>query len=606
MPSIATAGRTSFPPFCCNQVAAQTTTNAGIPLFQAFSPIPVQKSTYCDCIKDGMKIDPAAGSGNFLTETYLSLRRLENQVIKDLTGGQVTIEEAINPIQVSISQFYGIEINDFAVTVAKTALWIAESQMMKETEDILYMHMDFLPLKTNANIVEGNALQIDWEKIVPKTELNYIMGNPPFVGYSMQSQDQKNEILALFVDEKGKPLKNSGKIDYVAGWYRKASLLIYGTSIRVAFVSTNSITQGEQVAAIWKPLFDKYAIHIDFAYRTFIWESEANMKASVHCVIVGFSTGQDASKRILFDGSSVLFVENINPYLVAANNVFIEDRQKPICDVPFLQNGGKPTEGGNLILTEEEKVDLLKVEPESVKFLRPYMMGYDFIQRKPRYCIWLVNADPSTFKNCSKIMERVQRVREYRLNSPKAATRKKAEIPTLFDEVRECTSDYVAIPKVSSQRRRYIPMDYLSSDVIPGDSIFMIPDSNIYHFGILESNIHMSWMRAVCGRLKSDYRYSNTVVYNNFPWPLPTDDQRKRIEQTAKGILEARSLYPNASLADLYDPLTMPPELQKAHTENDRAVMRAYGFDIKAMTEADCVAALMKMYQDKVNELKMK
>ena len=551
-------------------------------------------------------LDPACGSGNFLTETYLSLRRLENEVLRVLKHGQITFGDANwNPIQVSISQFYGIEINDFAVTVAKTALWIAESQMLKETEKIVLMHLDFLPLKSYTNIIEGNALRIDWEDVVPKNELNYIMGNPPFVGYSLQSKSQKEDILSIYVDEKGKPYKTAGKIDYVSGWYWKAAQLMQGTAIRTAFVSTNSITQGEQVAGVWKPLYERFDIHIDFAYRTFIWDSEASLKAHVHCVIVGFSIALNPNARLLYTAERFQEVENINAYLVAADNVFIEARSKPICGVPILQNGGKPTEGGFLILSEEEKDNLIITEPQISPFIRPYMMGKDFIDRKPRYCLWLVNVNPILLNKCPQVKKRIQQVREYRLSSPKLATQKKAETPMLFDEVRECKTDYVAIPKVSSENRRYIPIEYLKSEIIPGDSIFMIPETTLYHLGVLTSNIHMAWMRAVCGRLKSDYRYSNTIVYNNFPWPNPTEEQKAKIERTAQAILDARAIYPDSSLADLYDELTMPPELRKAHQANDRAVMDAYGFTKghpARTSESACVAELMRMYQKLVNE----
>ena len=544
-------------------------------------------------------LDPACGSGNFLTESYLSLRRLENEVLSLLNEDQIVME-MLNPIKVSIHQFYGIEINDFAATVAKTALWIAESQMMKETEDVVRMSLDFLPLKTYANITEGNALRLDWETVVPKAKLNYIMGNPPFVGYSLQSKEQKEDILSIYVDEKGKPYKTAGKIDYVAAWYFNASQFMVGTTIRTALVSTNSITQGEQVTGVWKPLYDRFGIHIDFAHRTFRWDSEAALKAHVHCVVVGFSSAPNSAERQIYSDGRMQTVDNINAYLVPTENTFIQGRTKPICDVPILQNGGKPTEGGNLILTAEERDVLIKEEPQAEQFIRPYMMGKDFIQRKPRYCLWLVGANPAEVNKCRRVKDRIEAVRNYRLASPKEATRKKAETPMLFDEVRECTSPYVAIPKVSSENRRYIPMEYLSKDIIPGDKLFMMQGGSLYSFGVLTSNVHMAWMRAVCGRLKSDYSYSNTIVYNNFPWPTPTEEQKTKIGQTAQAILDARALYPDSSLADLYDEVTMPPELRKAHQENDKAVMRAYGFDIKTTTETSCVAELMRRYQELV------
>ncbi|MBQ2822688.1 MAG: class I SAM-dependent DNA methyltransferase, partial [Thermoguttaceae bacterium] len=542
-------------------------------------------------------LDPACGSGNFLTETYISLRRLENEALR-IKFKENMVMDFTDAICVSIGQFYGIEINDFAVTVAKTALWIAESQMMRETEEIINADLDFLPLKSYANIIEGNALQLDWETVIPKEKLSYIMGNPPFVGYSLQSAEQKQDILSIYVDEKGKPYKTAGKIDYVSGWYFKAAKLMQGTEIRTAFVSTNSITQGEQVAGVWKPLCDQFSIHIDFAHRTFRWDSEASLKAHVHCVIVGFSSAPNQRPKQLYSAERMQFAENINFYLVNADTIFVEGRTTPICSVPILQNGGKPTEGGYLILTEAEKEELLLKEPHAEIFIRPYMMGKDFIDRKPRYCLWLVHANPAILKKFARVMQRVESVRNYRLSSPKAATQKKAETPTLFDEVRECRTDYVAIPKVSSERRKYIPMEYLSADIIPGDKLFMLENATLYHFGILTSNVHMAWTRAVCGRLEMRYSYSNTIVYNNFPWPEASEEQKAKIERTAQGILDARGLYPDCSLADLYDEVAMPPELRRAHQENDRAVMQAYGFDVKTMTESSCVAELMKRYQE--------
>ena len=563
--------------------------------------VPRQRKKRLEAFQDKLAslrfLDPACGSGNFLTETYLSLRRLENKAIMEATHGQVMLGDFIvDPIKVNIRQFYGIEINDFAVVVAKTALWISEAQMMHETERIIQKDLEFLPLRNYANIHEANALRIDWNEVVHKEELNFIFGNPPFVGYSLQSKEQKEDILSVFVDEKGKPFKTAGKIDYVAGWYYKAAKMLYNTKIRAALVSTNSITQGEQVAAIWKPLKDLFGIHIDFAHRTFRWDSEATLKAHVHCVVVGFSC-TDVPK-VIYEGEKQRNVNKINAYLVDADDVFIEPRQKPLCDVPQMLNGGKPTEGGYLILTEDEKKELVRENPLAQKFIRPYMMGKDFLQRRTRYCLWMVGASPSDVRQCPRVLERINNVREYRLASPKQATQRKAETPMLFDEVRECDSDYVAIPKVSSENRRYIPMEFLSKEVIPGDKLFMLPSASLYSLGVLTSNVHMAWMRAVCGRLEMRYSYSNTIVYNNFPWPSPTDEQKARIEQTAQQILDARALYPDSSLADLYDELTMPVELRRAHQQNDRAVMQAYGFNVKNMTESQCVAELFKLYQE--------
>ncbi len=493
--------------------------------------------------------DPACGSGNFLTETYISLRRLENKVIRLLQGDQMQLGTFTNPIRVDIHQFYGIEINDFAVSVATTALWIAELQMLRETERICQIEAKPLPLHAYHNIHEGNALRTDWSRVVPTDRLNYIMGNPPFVGYSLQNKEQKEDILSILVDENGKPYKTAGKVDYVAGWYYKATeMMVANPAVRTALVSTNSITQGEQVAGIWKPLFERYGVHIDFAYPTFRWDSESSLKAHVHCVIIGFSISpNNEPKRLYFTDGTYKQCENISAYLVnAKSTIFVENRYSPICDVPILLNGGKPTEGGFLIMSAEEKEELIQENPIAEQWIRPYMMGKDFIDRKTRFCLWLVNANPAEVRKCKKVMERIEAVRNYRLQSPKEATRKKADTPMLFDEVRECTSDYVAIPKVSSERRRYIPMEYLSKSIIPGDKLFMLPNATLYHFGVLTSNVHMAWMRAVCGRLKSDYSYSNTIVYNNFPWPQVTPGTRT--PSSADGLEQTTGLY-NASVS---------------------------------------------------------
>ena len=551
-------------------------------------------------------LDPAAGSGNFLTESYRCIRKLENEAINLLNDGQMSFGDVLNPIKGSISQFYGIEINDFAVTVARTALWIAENQMMKETEDIVHMQIDFLPLKTNAFIVEGNALRINWEDVVPKEKLNYIMGNPPYVGYSLQSADQKSDILSIYVDEKGKPYKTAGKIDYVSGWLFKAAKLMEGSHIRTAFVTTNSITQGEQVAGVWKPLYDRFGIHINFAYRSFIWDSEASLKAHVHCVIIGFSSGQVNEEKNIFFNGRVQLAENINPYLVDADDVFIESRKVPLCDVPEMVYGNKPTDGGFFFLTSDERFEAVEKEPDIEKYIRKIYGATEYINNKERYCLWLVDASPSEIRKSSFISERVGKVREFRLNSSKEATRRSADTPALFQEIRHPDTEYIIVPRHSSENRRYIPFGFINPKIVVNDAVQIIPNASLYHYGIIESNVHMAWVRAVCGRIKSDYRYSKDIVYNNFPWPEPSDEQRQKIESTAQAILDARALYPDASLADLYDPLTMPPELRKAHQKNDAAVMAAYGMPIKETTEASCVAWLMRLYQEKVAEMEKK
>lgn len=547
-------------------------------------------------LADLVFLDPACGSGNFLTETYISLRRLENRVLKELLGAQIVLGALENPIQVSISQFYGIEINDFAVTVAKTALWIAESQMMKETEDIVNMNLDFLPLKTNAYITEGNALRIDWESVVPKAKLNYIMGNPPFVGYSLQSKEQKADMLAIYVDEKGKPYKTAGKIDYVAGWYFKAAQLMHNTAVRTAFVSTNSITQGEQVASVWKPLYERFGVHIDFAHRTFRWDSEASLKAHVHCVIVGFSEAANAAARIIYDEGSVQKVENINAYLVEAPDIFIESNKLPLCDVPKMTTGNRPADGGHLIIEAAEYDEFVKKEPAALKYIKNLTGAAEFINNKKRYCLWLVGVSPAELRKMPEVMKRVELCRNDRLNATDAGRRKLADTPMLFRETKNPKS-YIIVPATSSESRRYIPIGFLDDNTIPTNAAVIIPEADLFNFGILTSNVHMAWMRAVAGRLKSDYRYSKDIVYNNFPWPTPTPAQKERIEKTAQAILDARALYPESSLADLYDELTMPVELRKAHRANDKAVMEAYGFWGKLNSEAACVAELMKLYK---------
>lgn len=536
-------------------------------------------------------LDPACGSGNFLTETYISLRRLENEVISLLHKDQIVMEMN-NPIQVSISQFYGIEINDFAVTVAKTALWIAESQMMKETENVVHMDLDFLPLKSYANIVEGNALRLDWDSIVPKEKLNYIMGNPPFVGARRMDKAQKDDLDYVFSS-----MKNTGNLDYVTGWYKKAAELMRNSSIRAALVSTNSITQGEQVPILWKSLIDE-GIHIDFAHRTFRWDSEAKIKAQVHCVIIGFSSAPFDKIKQLFTSERVVFVENINPYLVAGPTVLIDSRKHALCDVPNVVFGSMPNDGGHLSdYSTEEKNDIIANYPDAADMFKRFLGATEFLHNKERWCLWLKGISPTQLKKVTKVLEAVSAVKEMRESSNRDATKKLAQTPTLFGEIRQPETEYIIIPRHSSQNRRYIPVSFVSPEIICGDANLLMPDATLFHFGVMLSNVHNAWIRTVCGRIKSDYRYSVNIVYNNFPWPTPTDEQKTKIEQTAQAILDARALYPDCSLADLYDELTMPPELRKAHQQNDKAVMQAYGFDVKTMTEALCVAELMKMYQ---------
>ena len=532
----------------------------------------------------------------------LNIRRLENEVIKELQRGQITFGfDESSPIHVSIDQFYGIEINDFAVTVAKTALWIAESQMMKETEDIVHMNLDFLPLTTNAFIVEGNSLQIDWESVVPKYQVSYIMGNPPFVGARVMSSEQKDDVKEIF-----QGWKNVGNMDYVCCWYKKCADFMKNTSIRAALVSTNSVSQGESVANLWKPLLEN-DVHIDFAYRTFQWDSEAKIKAHVHCVIIGFSIAPYNKPKKIFIDERYQIAKNINGYLLDAANVYVESRNKPICNIPEIGIGNKPIDGGYYLFEKEEMEEFIKKEPEAKKYFRPWYGSKEFINRSPRYCLWLGECSPAELRKLPLCMERVREVKEYRLQSTSAGTVKLAERPTRFHVENMPKGQYIVIPEVSSQRRRYVPMGFFTPNIFCSNLVKIIPDATLYHFGVLTSNVHMAWMRVVCGRLKSDYRYSKDIVYNNFPWPEPSTQQRQKIEQTAQAILDARALYPDSSLADLYDELTMPLELRKAHHQNDMAVMQAYGFTKGSeayKSEAACVAELMQRYQKLCEEQK--
>lgn len=548
--------------------------------------------------------DPACGSGNFLTETYLSLRRLENEAIKLYVGDTVLLDVGYDLVKVKISQLYGIEINDFAVSVANAALWIAESQMLEETLSIAYSNMQFLPIKSYSNIVEGNALKLNWEEIVPKEKLSYIIGNPPFVGHSIQNEQQKKEIRSIYVDENGKEYNLAGKIDYVAGWYFKAASLISNTNIKVAFVSTNSICQGEQVVGVWQPLYKRFGVNIDFAYQTFKWGSEAKDKAAVHCVIVGFSTNHNNEKKQLFSSTDKLdLVDNINPYLLSGKTIFVESVKTPICPVSPMYFGSKPTDGGYFFLTPEEKQVIVRKEPQSEKYIRKVLGAQEYINNVERYCLWLVGITPSELKSSPMIYERVKKVREFRLASKAESTRKFADRPTEFKQNAQPNKPYLIVPRVSSENRRYVPIGYIDPEVIATDATQIIPNATLYEFGVITSNVHMAWMRTVAGRLEMRYRYSNTIVYNTFPWPQVTEEQKEFIAKTAQEILDARSLYPNSSLAHLYDETAMPGELRKAHQKNDVAVMKAYGMikkvngKDKLMTESETMSKLFEMYE---------
>ncbi len=543
--------------------------------------------------------DPACGSGNFLTETYISLRRLENEALKIIFEEQIALDFG-DVIKVSIGQFYGIEINDFAVTVAKTALWIAESQMMRETEEILNTNLDFLPLKSYANIVEGNALRTDWETVVPKDKLDYIMGNPPFVGHKNVSVEQKADMISLF---EGK----QGRLDYVSAWYLLASKYIFGTTIQCSFVSTNTVVQGVHIETLWKRLQTQFGVIINFAYQTFKWSSESKSNASVFCVIIGFSCNSSKQKLLFSATTDQKFlkkkVEYISPYLDEECSTIVTSRTTPLGNVPKMVYGNIPRDGGFYTFTDEEKNEFVKLDPKSEKYMYRFLGSKEYINNTQRWILFLKDASPSELRMMPEVLKRISCVKEFRLSSKAKEIHKFAETPTLFaQQTQPIGKDFLIVPIVSSSRRRYIPIGYVNGNTIVNNRVFIIPDPNLYLFGILTSNVHNAWMRKVAVRLKDDYSYSKDLVYNNFPWCNPTAEQKKKIEETAQAILDARALYPDCSLADLYDEVAMPPELRKAHQANDRAVMQAYGFDVKTMTESSCVAELMKMYQKLVSK----
>ena len=558
--------------------------------FECVKAVPVQLDAFHNKIASLKFLDPACGCGNFLVITYRELRLLELEILKMKTNtGQLHLDIS-TMLKVTVEQFYGIEYEDFPCQIAQVGMWLMDHQMNLRVADQFGLYYARLPLKQSATIVHGNALRLNWEDVVSAGELSYILGNPPFVGARIMSGEQKDDLLHVF-----EGTKNAGNLDYVCCWYKKAvDMMQQNKGITTALVSTNSISQGEQVAILWEPLFSK-GIHINFAYRTFKWSNEARGKAAVHCVIIGFGM-QERSEKYIFENDTRNNAGNINAYLVDAPNVFIESRKKPLCAVPEIGIGNKPIDGGFYLFTEEEKNEFIKKEPLSEKYFRKWLGSEEFINGKERYCLWLGDCEPAELKKMPECLKRVDEVRKYRLASVSAPTRKLANTPRRFHVENMPDTDYIVIPEVSSENRYYIPIGFLSPDILSSNLVKIIPNASLYHFGILTSAVHNGWMRAVAGRLKSDYRYSKDIVYNNFPWPDVNDTQKAKIKTLAQAILDARAIYPNSSLADLYDPLTMPPELLKAHRALDVEVMKLYGFPAD-MTEAEVVAKLLELYQ---------
>jgi hypothetical protein len=540
-------------------------------------------------------LDPACGCGNFLVITYRELRILELELLKELNGKSRALDIS-NEIKLNVDQFYGIELEEFPCRIAQTAMWLMDHLMNRKASEVLGEYFVRIPLHASAHIVNANSLTTDWESVVPKSELSYILGNPPFVGARIMSETQKAELMDIFQDT-----PNNGNLDYVTCWYKKAANYIQGTAIECAFVSTNSICQGEQVAILWKPLMEQQGIKINFAHQTFKWSNEAKGKAAVYCIIVGFSL-HDRSKKQLFTYETVTSapqpheVKKINGYLIDAETIFIESRTMPLCDVPEIGIGNKPIDDGNYLFTEEEKNAFVKSEPLSEKYFHKWLGSDEFINRYYRWCLYLGKCPPNELKQMPEVLKRIEAVKKFRLESKSEGTRKIAATPTRFHVENIPDSTYVLIPEVSSEKRNYIPMGFITPDILSSNLVKIVPDATLYHFGILTSGMHMAWMRYVCGRLKSDYRYSKDIVYNNFPWPAPTDKQKADIEAAAQTVLDARANYPDSSLADLYDPDTMPADLLKAHQKLDRLVEKAYGksFD----SDAARVSFLFQKYQE--------
>lgn len=526
-------------------------------------------------------LDPACGCGNFLVITYRELRQLELETLKLLyglegTGGQQVFE--IDRLSLAdVDQFYGIEISEWPVRIAEVAMWLMDHQMNIRLSEAFGDYFVRLPLKKSPTIVCGNALRLDWKKILPTERCSFVLGNPPFVGKHLMTAEQGQDMELVWGEADG-----AGLLDYVTGWYRKAAEYIQGSHIQVGFVSTNSISQGEQVGALWNPLFRGFGLKIHFAHRTFKWESEARGKAHVHVVVIGFGAFGATNRRIYdYDSAgeqvTLSMVRNVSPYLIEGPDAAIVSRTKPICNVPEIIYGTKPVDGGHLILSDEEKKQFLRENPDATKFIRPFIGSDEFINGISRWCLWLQSATPQEVRSIAGIKKRVEAVRESRLASKKEPTRRKADSPTLFAEIRQPASDYLLIPSVSSETRRYVPIGFIPKEFIASNLVMFVPNAALFHFGTLSSSMHMAWMRQVCGRLESRYRYSNKLVYNNYPWPeAPSVKQRAAVEAAAQSVLDARKLFPNSTLADLYDPLAMPPALGKAHADLDRAVELCY------------------------------
>ncbi len=540
-------------------------------------------------------LDPACGCGNFLVITYRELRLLELEVLRSLNKSGQGFLDVREIIWLDVDMMCGIEYEEFPARIAEVAMWLIDHQMNMQISNEFGQYFVRLPLKKAAKIIHGDALETNWENVISKNELSYIIGNPPFIGSNIMSQIQRDAIVREFDNIQG-----SGVLDYVTGWYIKAAKFIQDTKIQVAFVSTNSIVQGEQTSILWGQMFNRFGIKINFAHRTFKWSNEAKGNAAVYCVIVGFANF-DTNNKSIFEYEDIrgeaheLKVKNINPYLIDAKDILIEKKSNPICKVPVIYKGNQPTEGGFLILDEEEKKEYISKEPKGEKFIKNLVSGREFLNGENRYCFWIVDSF-NELRNLPILQERISQVKEMRLKSSFSDTRKLAERPYQFRDLKNPNS-FVVIPATSSENRKYIPFGFLDKNYIPSNSIYMIENATLFHFGILTSIMHMTWVKTICGRLKSDYRYSKDVVYNNFPWPEnPSEKHTKSIEIAAQKVLDARAEFPNSSLADLYDPLTMPPSLIKAHNELDKAVDLAYR--PQAFTsEANRMEFLFELYE---------